>query len=72
MCQDYRSKLGVNTNESELASFICFAQAFPRGFLALIDTYNTLTSGLYNFLAVALALHDAGEPRPTLQPPLSS
>lgn len=28
------------TNESELAAFISYAQAFPRAFLALVDTYD--------------------------------
>jgi nicotinate phosphoribosyltransferase len=30
------------TNEGELAAFISYAQAFPNGFLALVDTYDTL------------------------------
>ena len=55
-----RSVSQANTNDSELAAFVAFAQAFPRQFLAMIDTYSTLASGLYNFLAVALALHDSG------------
>jgi nicotinate phosphoribosyltransferase len=46
------------TNEGELAAFVSYAQAFPQGFLALVDTYNTLQSGVPNFLAVASALHE--------------
>jgi nicotinate phosphoribosyltransferase len=57
----YRKQLGFDhTNEGELASFIGYAQAFPRGFLALVDTYDTLHSGIPNFLAVALALKEVG------------
>lgn len=57
----YRKELGfVNTHEGELAAFIAYAQAFPSGFLALVDTYDTLKSGVPNFICVALALHKAG------------
>ena len=57
----YRRELDAeHTNEAELASFIGYAYAYPRGFLALIDTYDTVESGLPNFLAVALALAQAG------------
>jgi len=57
----YRSELGwTQTNEGELAAFIAYAQAFPNSFLALIDTYDTLISGLKNFIVVALALDDLG------------
>lgn len=49
-----------STNQGEMAAFIAYAQAYPSGFLALIDTYDTLNSGLYNFLAVSLALEDLG------------
>lgn len=56
-----RQQLGfVDTNEGELAAFISYAIAFPRGFLALVDTYNTLQSGVPNFLCVALALSELG------------
>jgi len=52
-----REELGFNnTNEGELASFIAYAQAFPKGFLALVDTYDTLKSGVPNFICVALGL----------------
>ncbi|XP_052239206.1 nicotinate phosphoribosyltransferase-like [Dreissena polymorpha] len=44
----------------ELAAFISYAQAFPKGFLALIDTYDVIRSGLPNFCTVAAALSDLG------------
>jgi len=50
----------TNTNEGELTAFISFAQAFPNRFLALIDTYDTLNSGVWNFLCVAAALQEMG------------
>jgi nicotinate phosphoribosyltransferase len=57
----YRSRLEAdNTHEGELAAFLVYAAAYPSGFVALVDTYDTLKSGLPNFLTVALALHDAG------------
>lgn len=57
---DYRKKLHADTNDGELTAFIAYAQAYPSGFLALIDTYDTLQSGVWNFLFVALALEDIG------------
>ncbi|GMH88754.1 hypothetical protein TrST_g6198 [Triparma strigata] len=57
----YRRELHwEDTHEGELAAFISYADAFPSQFLALIDTYDTLGSGLKNFILVALALDDAG------------
>ncbi|KAI4386679.1 hypothetical protein MLD38_004591 [Melastoma candidum] len=48
------------TNQSELAAFISYALAFPANFLALVDTYDVMRSGVPNFCAVALALNDLG------------
>eukprot|EP01083_Nonionella_stella_P063888 166035_1 len=62
LCQAKLAELltNANTNEGELAGFICYAQTFPNKFLALVDTYDTINSGMQNFLAVALALHELG------------
>lgn len=61
LVESCRERLGfTSTNEGELASFVAYAQAFPRSFLALVDTYDTLQSGVPNFLIVAAALHRLG------------
>jgi nicotinate phosphoribosyltransferase len=58
---EIRAALGFHyTNEGELASFIAYAQAFPKEFLALVDTYDTLKSGVPNFICVALGLLKLG------------
>ncbi|CAD6193575.1 unnamed protein product [Caenorhabditis auriculariae] len=50
----------AESSEGELAAFAAYAIAFPEGFLALIDTYDTLMSGAINFVAVAAALNEIG------------
>ncbi|GAB0495782.1 hypothetical protein MMPV_007087 [Pyropia vietnamensis] len=56
-----RTRLGFHTTkDGELAAFICYAQSFPRSFLALVDTYDTLASGVPNFICVAAALLSVG------------
>lgn len=57
-----RKKLDYyGTNDGELAAFIGYAQSFPDGFVALIDTYDMLESGVKNFIIVAWALHQIGK-----------
>lgn len=51
---------GYKTNLAELGSFIQYAYAYPSRFLALIDTYNTLESGINNYCSVAIALITLG------------
>lgn len=56
----WREKLGLKSSLSELAAFASYAMSFPSGFLALIDTYDTL-EGCWNFVAVSMALAERGE-----------
>lgn len=51
----------LNTVEkSEFKAFIAYASAFPNTFLALVDTYDVIKSGLINFCVVAIALFRFG------------
>ncbi|KAL4396514.1 hypothetical protein AHAS_Ahas01G0099500 [Arachis hypogaea] len=60
--QRSKSLWGVfaETNQSELSAFISYALAFPNNFLALVDTYDVIQSGIPNFCAVALAFNELG------------
>ena len=49
-----------STNDGELAAFTAYACSFPDSCLCLIDTYDTIKSGLPNFTYVAKALDDLG------------
>ena len=70
----YRDYLGVrniftvflffkwtDTNLSELLAFLTYIIAYPNNFLALVDTYNTIQSGVKNFLIAALVLEEIGQ-----------
>ncbi|MCL7048061.1 hypothetical protein MKW94_024199 [Papaver nudicaule] len=57
--ESLRASFG-ETNQSELKAFTSYALAFPSNFLALVDTYDVVRSGIPNFCAVALALNDFG------------
>eukprot|EP00301_Raphidiophrys_heterophryoidea_P014679 c23125_g1_i1.p1 GENE.c23125_g1_i1~~c23125_g1_i1.p1 ORF type:complete len:551 (-),score=152.37 c23125_g1_i1:237-1850(-) len=58
-----RASLGSaheHTHNGELAAFVAYAITFPSRFVALVDTYHTLQSGVPNALTVAVALCDFG------------
>jgi nicotinate phosphoribosyltransferase len=58
---EYRDKLGwSNTELSELYAFVAYACAFPTKFIALVDSYSTLNSGVKNFISVYCALYELG------------
>ena len=57
---EIRSELGLNTHDGELASYLAFAKSFPKNFKTLIDTYNTINSGMLNTIIVGKALIKAG------------
>lgn len=49
LCLEWREKLAPvigylkeEANDGELAAFISYAISFPDGFMALVDTYDTL------------------------------
>lgn len=50
----------TSTHLGELGAFIQYAYTFPSKFIALIDTYNTLESGVLNYCSVAIALIELG------------
>jgi nicotinate phosphoribosyltransferase len=47
-----------HTHKGELASFIMFAKSFPDNYFTLIDTYNTLKSGILNTIIVVKAMFE--------------
>jgi nicotinate phosphoribosyltransferase len=59
----YRKQFGgdwLRTNDGELAAFIGYGCCFPHAFLCLVDTYDTIESGVKNFVIAALALYECG------------
>ena len=57
----YREDLGWNSTVlKELYAYISFAHAYPDSFAALVDSYNTMESGVKNCILVCLVLHDLG------------
>ena len=57
----FRNELGwTGTVLKELYAFVSFACAYPDAFSALVDSYNTMDSGVRNMILVCLALNELG------------
>lgn len=50
----------VQAFNDELTAFRAYAAAFPNSTILLVDTYNTLKSGVPNAITVARELHEQG------------
>lgn len=57
---EIREEMKWKTHEGELAAFLNYARSFSHNFKTLIDTYNTLESGILNTIIVSKALAEAG------------
>jgi len=51
----------IESFPSELEAFRTYAKVYPKGCLLLVDTYNTLRSGVPNAIKVGRELRDTGE-----------
>ena len=51
----------IESFPSELEAFRTYAKVYPKGCLLLVDTYNTLRSGVPNAIKVGRELRDSGE-----------
>ncbi len=51
----------IESFPSELEAFRAYAKVYPKGCLLLVDTYNTLRSGVPNAIKVGRELKDSGE-----------
>lgn len=48
----------AEASEGELAAMVSFAIAFPNGFMALVDTYDTKRLNFIAFLLLKFSLED--------------
>lgn len=53
-------KIKLKTNEGELAAFFNYAERFPNDAVLLVDTYDTLSSGIPNAICVFQYLKSKG------------
>jgi nicotinate phosphoribosyltransferase len=59
-CLEIRENLKWNTNISELIAFCSFCSVYKDSSLLLVDTYNTIESGVKNSIIVGMALNKLG------------
>lgn len=57
---EFKRADGLQTNEGELAAFVAYAKNFPSNALLLVDTYDTLKSGVPNAIRVFKILQKYG------------
>lgn len=57
---EVRDAFGWKTHDGELAAFLAYVKCFSGNFKALIDTYDTLKSGMLNTIIVGKVLIEAG------------
>ena len=50
-----------HTNLSELEAFVSFTYVYKESSLLLVDTFNTIESGVKNTIIVALALNEVNQ-----------
>jgi nicotinate phosphoribosyltransferase len=60
LLEETRPLDGREANRGELAAFLAYARAFPDATLLLVDTYDTLESGIPNALRVFRILRELG------------
>lgn len=60
LLEQARLEDGKETNEGELAAFLSYARALPDSTLLLVDTYDTLASGMPNAIRVFKILRGLG------------
>jgi nicotinate phosphoribosyltransferase len=60
MLAEIKKEDGLQTNEGELAAFIAYAKTFSLNSLLLVDTYDTLKSGVPNAIRVFKLLRKFG------------
>ena len=51
----------IQSYEDEITAFRKFANAFPKNCVLLVDTYDTLKSGVPNAIKIAKELEEKGE-----------
>lgn len=60
LLEELKAQDGHHTNESELGAFLAYCEVFPESTTLLVDTYNSLKSGVPNAIRVFKILKQLG------------
>ena len=60
LLEQVKKEDGLQTNEGELGAFLAYAKTFPSNLLLLVDTYDSLQSGVPNAIRVFKILRQLG------------